>query len=232
MMVCGYHPVHEALRSDPGRIHRIWITRDRRNPRIGRIIRLAREKGVRFDFQHPAWMKNKAGDTQHQHLIAEISEVHYLELADLLKGRRLLMLDHVEDPHNLGAILRTADGAGIDGVILPRHRACSISSAVVRTSAGAALHIPAARVGNLAYTLKHLKEQGFQVIGLDGRGVPPPVDFDPDRALVVVVGNESKGLGRLLIRECDQLVSLPMRGRLDSLNLSVAAGIFLYELLR
>ena len=144
----------------------------------------------------------------------------------------LVLLDELEDPHNVGAILRTADAAGVHGVLLPQRRSCSLSAAVAKTSAGAVEYMPVARIGNITQTIEKLKKRGLWVVGADAEAEKDYFNVDLTGPLLVIVGNEGKGLGRLVKEQCDYLVRIPMRGRISSLNASVACSLLLYEVLR
>jgi len=179
-------------------------------------------------------MANTAG---HQGVVASVTAKAYADLEDLLANKRgeyslIVVLDGVEDPHNLGAILRTADAAGVDGVVIPERRAAGVSGTVAKISAGASEHIPVARVTNIARSVEELKSQNVWTVGLDERGEQSydQVDYNMDCALVL--GAEGKGLHDLVRRKCDFLVSIPMLGSAPSLNVSVAAGVVMYEIVR
>jgi 23S rRNA (guanosine2251-2'-O)-methyltransferase len=155
------------------------------------------------------------------------------DLASVLerKPNLILLVDGVEDPHNLGAVLRTAEAVGVGGVVLPKRHSCGISAAVVKASAGAALHLPVARVVNVARALGQCKEAGYWTVGLDMGGAQSVSQLDTTLPLVLVVGGEDRGLRRLVKEKCDFLVALPLKGKISSLNLSVAAGVVLYQIL-
>jgi 23S rRNA (guanosine2251-2'-O)-methyltransferase len=232
MFISGIHPVLEALESEQIEIRRIWVTRGRTGKRIQEIIDRSREKGVPLHFESRELLSRKSGARQHQEVVAELSEVAYSSLEEVLdaRPRRLLLLDQVEDPGNLGGVIRTAEATGVGGVLFPHRGCCGITPAVVKSSAGAALHVKVCRVGNLVHTMDRLKEEGFWLVGLDLRGDESLEQIDTRLPLAVVVGNEQDGLRRLVREHCDFLVRLPMKGRLASLNLSVAAGVLLYSI--
>ncbi len=232
MILYGVHPVAEALRSRARRLSRLYLRRGRLGGRLQEILRLARESGVPLRFEPPEVLDKKAGNARHQGVVAELSEIAYADLEELLARRPdlLLALDGVEDPHNLGAVLRTAEAAGVQGVLLPERRACGITPAVVRASAGAALQVPIVQIGNLVQTLERLKQAGLWSVGLDVKGDLTPDQLDATLPLVLVAGSEHTGLRRLVKEHCDYLVHLPMKGRVESLNLSVATGILIYQI--
>jgi len=233
MIIHGINAVTEALQDEKPNLERISITRGRTNPRLQKIIDLARARNIPVQFQPLEALTRKAETPRHQDVVAELSAGTVATLDDVLDGKPtlILALDGVEDPRNLGAVLRTAEAAGADGVLLPKHHSCGITPAVVQVSAGAALHLKIARIGNLVTTLEKLKEQGFWVVGLDMQGRNTVREIDPDTKLVVVIGGEHRGVRPLVRQHCDFLISLPMKGRVSSLNLSVAAGILLYQLM-
>lgn len=233
MIVSGFHAVDEALRSPEGSLRRVLVARGKGGKRLQEIVDRARNRKVTLQFVAPEALRRLTGTDHHQGVAAELSEIRLWDLEDFLVQSPdfLLLLDGVEDPHNLGAVLRTADGAGIEGVLLPDRHSCPVTPAVVQVSAGAAHHIPVVRVGNVAQTLEKLKDRGFLVVGLDMEGKSDLSAIDLASPLVLVVGGEHRGIRRLVKEKCDFLVSLPMRGQVESLNLSVATGIFVYQVL-
>ncbi len=230
MIVYGVNPVLEALRAGAGRISRLHLREGKLSGRLREIVRLARQRGVPLRFEPPAILEKKASSPRHQGAVAELAEVEYRRLDDLLSTSPdlLLLVDGIEDPQNLGALIRTAEAAGVGGILLPDRHSCGITPAVVKASAGAALLTPIVQVGNLVQTLKKLKEAGFWSVGLDMEGATAPWELDDGLPLVLIVGSEHRGLRRLVKENCDFLVGLPMLGRVSSLNLSVAAGVLMY----
>jgi len=230
MYLHGINSVAEALESAESNIRRIVLSRGKASPRLQQIIRVARNKGIPIVFEPAEALARKVGSQKHQGVIAEVTEVRYCSLEEILAAdpKLLLLLDGVEDPRNLGAVLRTAEAAGVDGVLLPHRHTCGVTPVAVRTSAGAALHLNICRVGNVAQTLNQLKERGFWTIGLDLEGEEEFSPLDRDLPLVLVVGGEDRGLRRLVRQNCDFLIRLPIFGKVSSLNLSVAAGIAIY----
>ncbi|MCL6479187.1 MAG: 23S rRNA (guanosine(2251)-2'-O)-methyltransferase RlmB [Peptococcaceae bacterium] len=234
-MVAGVNPVREALKS--GRpVDKVFIAQEERSGRLGDILGLAREKGVPVHRVERARLDTLSGSSRHQGVMAFIAARQYSSLDEILDSAGdspfLLLLDEMNDPHNLGAILRTAEAAGVHGVVIPRRRSVTLTPAVARVSAGAVEYIPVARVGNMAQTIDKLKEKGFWVVGADAAG--PEVFWRArlEGPLALVVGGEGKGLGRLVREKCDLLVKIPMMGRISSLNASVAAALLIYEVLR
>ncbi|MDP4095970.1 23S rRNA (guanosine(2251)-2'-O)-methyltransferase RlmB [Paenibacillus sp. P96] len=237
--IAGKHSVIEALRS--GRtINKIWVADNAQKHLTQPIIAEAKKAGVIVQQADKRKLDQMVPGIQHQGVVAQAAPHAYAEVEDLLaaaadKGQApfLILLDEIEDPHNLGSILRTADCTGAHGVIVPKRRSAAVTATVSKTSAGAVEYVPVARVSNLAQTIDRLKEEGIWVVGTDvnatesvfGHGVfTGPV--------AIVIGNESKGVGRLVREKCDVLVKLPMEGRINSLNASVAAGVVMYEVLR
>jgi 23S rRNA (guanosine2251-2'-O)-methyltransferase len=184
-----------------------------------------------------AELDRMAGNNGHQGVVAVTSAKQYIELDDVVAAKRgehslLVVLDGIEDPHNLGAILRTADAAGADGVVIPERRAAGVTPTVTKASAGASEHLPIAKVTNIARTVDELKEKNIWVVGLDERGTQNYDSLDYNMDCAIVLGGEGKGVHDLVARKCDYLVSIPMLGKVPSLNVSVAAGVMLYEIVR
>ncbi|MFQ5740463.1 MAG: 23S rRNA (guanosine(2251)-2'-O)-methyltransferase RlmB [Acidobacteriota bacterium] len=232
MIIYGINPVAEAFRRKRRRPTRLFITRGKSGHRLQGILEQARAEGISVRFEAVKVLTAKARTSHHQDIVAEIAEADRGDVESLLASRpRLLLLaDGVEDPQNLGAVIRTAEAAGVEGILLPDRRSCGVTAAVVKSSAGAALHLPTFQIGNVVRFLKRLKGLGFWVVGLDMLGPQRPEEVKVDLPLVLVVGGEHRGLRTLVRRHCDFLVSLPMFGKMSSLNLSVAAGIVLYQI--
>lgn len=232
----GINPVIEALKADPGKIERISVERGQKNPRIQEIIELARRNHVRISFEEKSWLDRKSQGERHQGVLCYAAEMITYAPEDILNQAKspglLILLDGIEDPHNLGAILRSAEAAGADGVFLPQHRSAGLSATVVKSSAGAASHIKTARCTNLAQMIELVKKRGFWVAGLDAGSDQPIWKTDLSGSIALVLGNEGSGLHKLIRQKCDFLVSLPIYGNVGSYNVSVAAGIALYEVLR
>lgn len=235
-LLYGIHAVVEALKADPGKIERICIERGNRNARIREIADLARSHRIRISIEERAWLDRKADGARHQGVLCYAAEVTTLELEQILTQAKqpglFLVLDGIEDPHNTGAILRSAEAADADGVFLPRRRSSSLSPTVVKASAGAASHVRIGRISNTAAAIDLLKKRGFWVAGLDGAAPQPIWEADLTVPLALVLGGEGHGLHSLVKRKCDFLLSLPIRGNVGSYNVSVAAGMALYEVLR
>ncbi|XEC94672.1 23S rRNA (guanosine(2251)-2'-O)-methyltransferase RlmB [Paenibacillus tarimensis] len=236
--IAGKHPVLEALRS--GReINKIWIADNAQKNLTAPIVNEAKKAGIIVQFVDKRKLDQMAGGVQHQGVVAQAAPYRYAELEDILKLAKskgeepfLLLLDEIEDPHNLGSILRTAECTGVHGVIIPKRRSASLTATVAKTSAGAAEHVLVARVTNLAQTIDRLKEEGVWIAGADVAAREDVYRSNFKIPLAIVIGNESKGMGRLIRDKCDFLVKLPMLGKLNSLNASVAAGVLMYEVIR
>ena len=233
-LVYGIHAVTEALES--GRVERVSVERGQRNPRVREIVDLARQKHVAVSFEERAWLDRRSGGERHQGVLCQVAEIETPEIEDVLAAARtpglLVVLDGVEDPHNLGAILRSAEVAGADGVVVPRRRSAGLTATAVKASAGAAAHVRVARAGNTVHTLELLKSNGYWIAGLDASAEQPVWKADFTVPTAIVLGGEHGGLHRLVRERCDFLVSIPVQGRVSSYNVSVAAGIVLYEVLR
>lgn len=237
-MIAGKHPVLEALRS--GReINKIWIAEGAQKSMTQPITAEAKKNGIIVQFVDKRKLDSMVEGVQHQGVVAQAAAFEYVEIEDILaiakdRGETpfLLVLDEIEDPHNLGSILRTAECTGVHGVIIPKRRAAGLTATVLKTSAGAAEHVPVARVTNLAQTIDRLKEEGVWVAGTDVSAPQDVYRTKFDLPLAIVIGNEGKGIGRLIKEKCDFLVKLPMLGQLNSLNASVAAGVLMYEVVR
>ncbi len=234
----GLHPVEEAIRSGSRRLDHVSVARERRDDRLEGLIQLCRANGVRVSIEPKDQLTRLAKTDAHQGVIALVKEREFLTVEDLMRPkpageyRFFLALDGVEDPHNLGALIRTADGAGVDGVILPERRSAPVTGTVAKTSAGASEHVKIARVTNLVRSLEQLKAKNVWVLGLDERGSPDYMDFDFKTDCVLVLGSEGSGLHDLVKKTCDHLLRIPMAGMVSSLNVSVAGAVVMYEAMR
>lgn len=237
-MIAGKHPVLEALKS--GReLNKIWIAEGSQKSLTQPIVAEAKKQGIVVQFVDKRKLDGLAPGVAHQGVVAQAAAYAYVEVEELLDRAAklgqtpfLLLLDEIEDPHNLGSILRTAECTGVHGVVIPKRRSAGLTATVLKTSAGAAEHVPVARVTNLAQTIDKLKEAGVWVAGTDVGASQSVYSMKFDMPLAIVIGNESKGMGRLIKEKCDFLVKLPMLGQLNSLNASVAAGVLMYEVVR
>ena len=232
MIVHGVHAVREALAAENPKVEKILIRRRSLNPRLQEIVEAARHRGIPIQFEAASRSSAAKSRQRHSEVSARVSGASPVPLERILSQQPSLLLavDGVQDPNNLGALLRTAEAVGVDGVLIPRRRSCSITPSVVTSSAGAALHLKICRISNLSRTLDGLKRAGFWIVGLDPKGSTSLNQIDATLRLAVVVGGEHQGLRRLVRRQCDFLAALPMQGRVASLNLSVAAGVLLYHI--
>ncbi|WP_188552955.1 23S rRNA (guanosine(2251)-2'-O)-methyltransferase RlmB [Edaphobacter dinghuensis] len=234
----GLHPVEEAIRSGSRQLDHVSVARERRDERLERLIQLCRTAGIRVALEPREQLTRLARTDAHQGVLAVVRERQFLGVEDLLtpkeegQHRFFLALDGVEDPHNLGALLRTADGAGVDGVILPERRSAPVTATVAKTSAGASEHVRIARVTNLVRALEQMKQKHVWVLGLDERGTPDYTEFDFKTNCVLVLGREGAGLHDLVKKTCDHLLRIPMAGQVSSLNVSVAGAVVMYEAMR
>jgi 23S rRNA (guanosine2251-2'-O)-methyltransferase len=234
----GLHPVEEAIRSGSRQLDHVSVARERRDDRLERLVELCRKAGIRVALEPRDQLTRMARTDAHQGVLAVVRERRFLGIEDLLaptepgQYKFFLALDGIEDPHNLGALLRTADGAGVDGVILPERRSAPVTGTVAKTSAGASEHARIARVTNLVRALEQMKQKHIWVLGLDERGTPDYTEYDFKSDCVLVLGREGAGLHDLVKKTCDHLLRIPMAGQVSSLNVSVAGAIVMYEAMR
>jgi len=233
----GINTVAEALKARGRAFEWVGVATERKDIRLKRVIDKCRKIGVQVRFLSRVELDRLAGNAAHQGLVAVTSAKQYNDLDDLIAARRgehslIVVLDGVEDPHNLGAILRTADAAGADGVVVPDRRAAGVTGTVAKVSGGASEHLPIAKVTNISRSLEELKSNDLWIVGLDERGPQTYDAIDYKMHCAVVLGAEGKGLHDLVRKHCDFLVSIPMLGKVPSLNVSVAAGIVLFEVVR
>lgn len=236
--VAGKHPVLEALKA--GRpLNKIWVSEQAQRSHIAPILEEAKARGVVVQQADKRKLDQLVPGVPHQGVVAQAAAVSYAEVEELLERAAaqgepplLVLLDEVEDPHNLGSVLRTAECTGVHGVIVPKRRSAGLTAAVAKTSAGAVEYVPVARVANLAQTMDKLKEAGVWIAGAAGDADSDVYHANLAGPLAIVIGNEGRGLSRLVRERCDFLISLPMYGRINSLNASVAAGVILYEAVR
>lgn len=236
-IVYGLHAVEEALKARGESFEYVAIFRERRDTKLQRIVEAARSAGVPVRFMSRDELTKLAKSPTHQGVAAVVKGKTYADLENVLEHRKsehlfLVVLDGVEDPHNLGALIRTAEGAGVDGVVIPERRAVGVTSTVSKVSAGAAEHMKIARVTNIARALDDLKSQHVWIIGLDERGDKLYDELDYRMNCAIVLGAEGAGLHDLVRRKCDFVVSIPMMGSVPSLNVSVAGGVMMYEVAR
>ena len=237
-VIAGRNSVGEALKS--GRpLNKLLIAKGERQGSLRELAGIAKDKGILVQEVEPQRLAQLAPGQRHQGVVAMASPVEYAEVEDILaaaesKGEAplIVVLDELEDPHNLGAVLRTVDAAGAHGVIIPKRRSCPLSTTVAKTSAGAVEYVPVARVANLAQTLDKLKKAGVWVAGCDMDGTENYFEASLKGPLALVIGGEGRGLWRLVKEHCDFLVRIPMQGHVNSLNASVACSLVLYEAVR
>ena len=236
----GLHPVEEAVKAGRRRFDQVLVARERHDERLERLVALCREAGLRVRQEPREQLTQLAQTPTHQGIVALVRPQESLSIEDLFEPasanstvhRLLLALDGVEDPQNLGALLRVADGAGVDGVVLTERRSAPLSPVAVKASAGAAEHLRIARVVNLVRALEELKRRNLWIIGLDERGSCDYDQFDLTGDCVLVLGREGAGLHDLVRRTCDHLLRIPMAGGVSSLNVSTAGAVVLYEAFR
>lgn len=233
-LIFGIHPVQEALAN--GQIDRLVVQQDLHNPRVHQLVQRARAAGLDLRLETRVQLDRLCDGGLHQGIAAYVTERPLIPLEELLRedgpNPLVILLDGIEDPHNLGAIIRSADGAGATGIVLPKRRSAPLSDAVWRASAGAAAHARICRVSNLVAAMEWLKGKGLWLIGADGGADMPWCEADYTGPVGLVVGREGEGLHQLVRQRCDFLVALPMLGQVSSLNVSVSAGILLYEAVR
>jgi 23S rRNA (guanosine2251-2'-O)-methyltransferase len=209
---------------------RVLIAKGAGGPRIQEIVELCRQRNIPVRFEQRSALDRAASGEAHQGIVAYGASSRYANLEDVVEHAKLLvLLDGVEDPHNLGAIVRTANAAGAAAVLIPERRAAGLTETVAKSAAGALEYVPVVRIGNVSRTLGDLKKRGFWIYGSDERGTEPYDQVDFATPTVLVLGGEGKGLHQLVRESCDLLVRIPMAGTIPSLNVSVAAGIILFE---
>src|SRR3954465_10740611 len=235
--IYGINSVTETLKARGRTVEWVGMAKERHDLRLQRLIEDCRRLSVPVRFLQRTELDRMAGNAAHQGVVAVTSAKQYNDLQDVIAAKRgkyslIVVLDGVEDPHNLGAILRTSDAAGANGIIIPERRAAAVTGTVTKASAGASEHLPIAQVTNVSRSIEQLKENNIWTLGLDERATQTydALDFKMDCALVL--GGEGKGLHDLVKRKCDFLVSIPMLGNVPSLNVSVAAAVVLYEIVR
>lgn len=231
--VSRINAIIEAVKSSPLRVNKIFIQKDAKKRRISEIIHLAKAHHIPYLFVPRPRLDSL--DRHHQGAVAFLSPKEFSSLEDILSSAKvpfLVLLDGIEDPQNLGSIIRTAEGAGVDGIILPERRSVGLSEAVSQVSAGALEHLKVARVKNMARTMEDLKERGLWLIGAEGGQEESWYDFDYKLPVGIVLGSEGKGMRPLVRKKCDKILSIPLLGEITSLNVSAAATVFLYEVVR
>ncbi|GGE84018.1 23S rRNA (guanosine(2251)-2'-O)-methyltransferase RlmB [Priestia taiwanensis] len=235
--IIGRNTVIEALKS--GRdLNKLWVAEGATKGQIQIVLQLAKENGVIVQFS-PKKKLDQMVEGNHQGVVASVAAYSYAEMDDLFKVAEerneapfFLLLDEIEDPHNLGSIMRTADAVGAHGIIIPKRRAVGLTATVAKASTGAIEYIPVARVTNMARAMDELKERGVWIVGTDAKGKDDYRNIDGKMPIGLVIGSEGKGMSRLVKDKCDFLINLPMAGKVTSLNASVAASLLMYEVYR
>lgn len=234
----GRNPVLEALKAER-EMDKILIAKGAEQGSVQKIIGAAKERGIPIQYVERQKLDQLSQSHSHQGIIAFVAAYRYAEVEDILdkaaqKGEApfIVILDEITDPHNLGSILRTANAAGVHGVIIPKRRAVGLTAVVAKTSAGAIEYVPVAKVSNLAQTIDTLKDKGLWVVGADMDGQNTYYEQDLTGNTALVIGSEGQGIGRLIKEKCDFIVRIPMKGQLSSLNASVAASLMMYEVMR
>lgn len=236
--IMGKNAIIESLRS--GRpINKIWIGEGTQKGQINQVIDLAKENGILVQHVPKKKLEQLVKTSNHQGVIASVAAYEYATMDDLFKRAAekneepfFIILDEIEDPHNLGSILRTADAAGAHGVIIPKRRSVGLTATVAKASTGAIEYVPVVRVTNLARTIDELKEKGLWFVGTDAKGKQDYREVSFDMGIGLVIGSEGKGISRLVKEKCDFLIQIPMEGKVTSLNASVAASLLMYEVYR
>jgi 23S rRNA (guanosine2251-2'-O)-methyltransferase len=236
--IAGKNPVLEALQA--GRpLSKILLAQGLKQSSVKEIMSLARTRQIPYQFVAREKLDALVAGNIHQGIVAEAGVKQYVEWEEIIEKARqkgedpfVVLLDGLEDPRNLGAILRTAEAVGVHGVIIPKHRSVSLTAAAARSSAGAVEYVPVARVTNLASVMDRLKEKGCWIVGTDPQAEQKYCEADLKGPLAVVLGSEGKGMGRLVKEKCDFLVSIPMLGQVNSLNVSVTGALLFYEIIR
>ena len=233
--IYGVHPVAEALRNG-GKIEKIVLLKGGKQGDIREILKIATRKRIPVVYKDREYLNITAGTSHHQGIICIYEEYRYAGMDNVLidcksrKSALILILDSITDPQNLGSLIRTALCFGVDGLVIPENRAASVTPAVIKASAGAALHLPIVRVVNISRILDNLKKEGFWIYGADAGRVGNLHSSDYSSHAGLVMGSEGKGIRPLVKKKCDFLISIPVTGAIDSLNVSVAGGIILYEM--
>ena len=224
MKIYGKNPLKEAL-NNPKKIKKVYLSSSFKDQEI---IKLLKENNIKHEIIPSYKIDNNEG--KNQGIMAILDDFEYTSLSDILNDKVIIMLDHLEDPHNFGAIIRTAEAAGIKSIIIPKDRSVDVNETVMKTSSGALNYINIVRVTNLNNTINKLKDNNYFIYGAAMDGIDyKKVDYA--NKIVLVIGNEGKGISELVRKSCDEIVSLPMNGNINSLNASVAAGIFIYDII-
>lgn len=234
-LVYGLHAVTESLRANTG--NKLYLQDDLRGKNVDKVKALATEKKVSISWTPKKTLSDMTNGGVHQGFVLKVSEFAYADLSEIMtkaeneENPLILILDGLTDPHNLGSILRTADATNVTGIIIPKHRSVGVTPVVSKTSTGAVEHVPIARVTNLSQTLDTLKDKEFWIFGTDMNGTPSH-KWNTKGKLALVIGNEGKGISHNIKKQVDEMITIPMKGHVQSLNASVAAAILMYEVFR
>ena len=228
MYICGKNVAREYLESSE-RVRKVILAK---NYNDNEILNLVKRKNVDTEFVDK-YVLDKITKENHQGIILQVPDFEYSSLDDFMykDDSFVVILDHIEDPHNFGAIIRTCEAAGVDGIIIPKNRSVDVTSTVIRTSVGASKYVPICQITNLTNTINELKKNGFWVVGTDMDGTSYD-EIDYKGKICIIIGNEGSGIGHLVRENCDFIASIPMKGKINSLHASVAAGIIIYEAVR
>jgi 23S rRNA (guanosine2251-2'-O)-methyltransferase len=236
--IAGINGIAEALKGKR-KIYNIYVQEGQQNRRLEKLLAEAGRKGVFVQTVPKAKLDQMYKESNHQGIVAQVESFSYASVEDLLElayERKehpfILILDGIEDPQNFGSIIRTAEAAGVHGIVIPRHNSCPVTETVMKVSAGACEHIKIAQETNLSQTMDYLKKQGLWLIGTDSQSKQTYFEADWPEAIAIVIGNEGRGIRTLVKKNCDISVNIPMRGKVTSLNASVAASLMIYEALR
>jgi len=239
IIIYGINPLIEALKSTHIQFQKILIGKQNPSVRLKTIIDLAKEKGIPITFTDKETIERMAKVSSHQNILGIVREIGYANIEEILSRWKeakekaiFLILDGVQDPQNLGSLIRTASGFAIHGIIIPKDRAVGITPSAIKASSGAIAHMPIVQVVNLSYTIDYLKKEGLWIYGAEGEAKERINDIDFNIDLAIVIGSEGKGIRPLVKRKCDRLFSIPMKGPITSFNVSVCGGIILYEVMR
>ena len=228
MYLCGKNVAREYLESNE-KVRKVILAK---NYNDNEILNLVKRKNVDTEYVDK-YVLDKITKENHQGIILQVPDFEYSSLDDFMykDDSFVVILDHIEDPHNFGAIIRTCEAAGVDGIIIPKNRSVDVTSTVIRTSVGASKYVPICQITNLTNTINELKKNGFWVVGTDMDGTSYD-EIDYKGKICIIIGNEGSGIGHLVRENCDFIASIPMKGKINSLNASVAAGIIIYEAVR
>jgi 23S rRNA (guanosine2251-2'-O)-methyltransferase len=238
-VIYGINAVLEALRAERQILNKVFIAEGKQGKILRALQQLAREKGIPIQTRPKEVLNKLSGTERHQGVIGLPAGSPYASFEDLRESIRsasgnalVIILDGIEDPQNLGSLIRTAEACGAQGIIIPKDRAVGVTPAVFKASAGAAAHITVVRVTNLASTLEELKKEGFWIVGADPRGEKGLYEMKFDMKVGLVIGSEGKGIRPLVLNKCDYTISIPMKGKVSSLNAAIAGAVILFEILR